>query len=42
MHIAVKIVAATITVAVLAAGGAAAWHIHTKQPVRSGSIALKQ
>lgn len=42
MHIAVKIVAATITVAALAAGGAAAWHIHTKQPVRSGSIALKQ
>ncbi|MES2581191.1 MAG: penicillin acylase family protein [Pseudomonadota bacterium] len=42
MHIAVKIAAATITVAILAAGGAAAWHIHTKQPVRSGSIALKQ
>jgi penicillin amidase len=42
MHIAVKIVAATITVAILAAGGATAWHIHTKQPVRSGSIALKQ
>ena len=42
MHIAVKIAAATITVAILSAGGAAAWHIHTKQPVRSGSIALKQ
>ena len=42
MHIAVKIVAATITVAVLAAGGAAAWHIHTKQPQRSGNVALRQ
>ena len=42
MHIAVKIAAATVTVAVLAVGGAAAWHIHTKQPVRSGTIALKQ
>ena len=42
MHIAVKIAAATVTVAVLAVGGAVAWHIHTKQPVRSGTIALKQ
>ncbi len=42
MHIAAKIVAATVTVAVLAVGGAAAWHIRTKQPVRSGTISLKQ
>lgn len=42
MHIAVKIVAAAITAAILAAGGAAAWHIHTKQPQRSGNVALRQ
>ena len=42
MHIAVKIAAATATAAILAVGGVAAWHIHTKQPVRSGSIALQQ
>ncbi|MEO7105307.1 MAG: penicillin acylase family protein [Rhodoferax sp.] len=37
-----KIVAATLTTAILAVAGAAAWHIHTKQPQRSGSVALKQ
>lgn len=42
MHIAVKFAAATVTAAIVAVGGAAAWHIHTKQPVRSGSIALQQ
>ncbi len=42
MHIAVKIVAATVTAAILAVGGAAAWHIHTKQPQRSGDVALRQ
>lgn len=42
MHIAVKIVATTVTAALVAVGGAAAWHIHTKQPVRSGSLVLKQ
>ncbi|MDO8286644.1 MAG: penicillin acylase family protein [Rhodoferax sp.] len=42
MHIAVKIVAATITAALVAVGGAAAWLIHTKQPVRSGTMALQQ
>lgn len=42
MHIAVKIVAATVTAAIVAVGGAAAWHIHTKQPQRSGNMALRQ
>ena len=42
MHIALKIAAATVTAAIVAVGGAAAWHIHTKQPVRSGHVALKQ
>ncbi|MES2947827.1 MAG: penicillin acylase family protein [Pseudomonadota bacterium] len=42
MHIALKIVAATVTAAIVVAGGAAAWHIHTKQPVRSGNVKLKQ
>ena len=42
MHTAVKIVAATVTAAIVAVGGAAAWHIHTKQPLRSGNVALKQ
>ncbi|MFZ3126679.1 MAG: penicillin acylase family protein [Rhodoferax sp.] len=42
MHIALKIVAATVTAAAIAAGGALAWHIHTKQPVRSGTVALQK
>ncbi|MEI8157772.1 MAG: penicillin acylase family protein [Burkholderiales bacterium] len=42
MHIAVKIVAATITTALIAVGGYATWHIRTKLPVREGSIQLKQ
>ncbi len=42
MHIAVKIVAAIVTTALVAVGGAAAWLIHTKQPVRSGTMALQQ
>jgi penicillin amidase len=42
MHIALKVISTlTITLAV-AAAGAAAWYIHTKQPVRSGSLQLKQ
>ncbi len=41
MHIALKWVAGVITAAALAAGGAAAWYIHTKQPVRSGEIGLQ-
>ncbi len=42
MHIAVKIVTATVTAAIVVAAGAAAWHIHTKQPQRSGNVALRQ
>jgi penicillin amidase len=42
MHIALKIVAATVAAALVAVGGAAAWHIRTKLPVREGSVALKQ
>jgi penicillin amidase len=42
MHIAMKIVAVTLTAALVAAGGAAAWHIRTKLPVREGSVTLKQ
>lgn len=42
MHIALKIVAATVTVALAAVGGTAAWHIHGKQPVRSGEMRLQQ
>ena len=42
MHIALKIGVATVIAALVAAGGAGAWFIHTKQPVRSGSVALKQ
>ena len=42
MHIAVKIVAATLTAALVAVGGYATWHIRTKLPVREGSIQLKQ
>lgn len=42
MHIAMKVAAATVIAAIVAMGGAAAWHLRTKQPVRSGSIALKQ
>ena len=42
MHIAVKIVAATVTAAILAVGGAAVWHVHTKQPQRSGNVTLRQ
>ncbi len=42
MHIAIKIVAATVTAALVAVGGATAWLIHTKQPVRSGTMTLQQ
>lgn len=42
MHIAIKIVAAIVTVALAAVGGTAAWHIHGKQPVRSGEMRLQQ
>ncbi|MBI2749695.1 MAG: penicillin acylase family protein [Burkholderiales bacterium] len=42
MHIALKIAAATITVALAVAGGTAAWHIRGKQPVRSGNVTVQQ
>ncbi len=42
MHIAVKIVAATVGAALIAAAGFATWHIRTKLPVREGTIALNQ
>ena len=42
MHIALKIITATVVTALLAAGGAASWYVHTKQPVRSGTVTLSQ
>ena len=42
MHIALKWLAGLVTTAALATGGTAAWYIHTKQPVRSGTIALQK
>jgi penicillin amidase len=42
MHIAVKIVAATVGAALIAAAGFATWHIRTKLPVREGAITLNQ
>ncbi len=42
MHIAVKIVTATVTAALLAVGGAVTWHVRSKLPVRQGSMSLKQ
>ena len=41
MHIALKWLAAVVTVSLVAAGGTAAWYIHTKQPVRSGTVDLR-
>ena len=40
MSIALKWLAAVVTVSLVAAGGTAAWYIHTKQPVRSGTFDL--
>ena len=42
MHKAVKIVAATVTAALIAVGGAVTWHVRSKLPVRQGTVALKQ
>jgi penicillin amidase len=42
MHIAVKIVVATLATALIAVGGYATWHVRTKLPVREGSLQLKQ
>ena len=41
MHIALKWLTGLVTTAALVAGGAAAWYIYTKQPTRSGLIALQ-
>ena len=41
MHIALKWLAGLVTASLLTAGGAAAWYIHTKQPVRSGVVDLE-
>ncbi|MBK7000258.1 MAG: penicillin acylase family protein [Rhodoferax sp.] len=40
MHLALKIAIATITTVLLSAAGAFSWYIHTKQPVRSGTVQL--
>ena len=42
MHIAIKVVAATLTATLVALGGTGAWYVHTKQPQRSGSVSLHQ
>lgn len=42
MHIALKIAAATIALALAGVVGTAAWHLHGKQPVRSGNVTLQQ
>ncbi len=42
MHPAIKIVATLATALVVIVGSAAAWLIHTKQPVRSGNVPLQQ
>lgn len=42
MHIALKIVSATLAATLIAAGGAAVWHIRSKLPVREGQLQLKQ
>lgn len=42
MHIGFKILSATLLAALMAAGGAGAWYVHTKQPVRSGVVGLNQ
>jgi len=41
MNLALKLLAALLTLVLLAAAGAAGWYIYTKQPQRSGSIALE-
>ena len=41
MHIAVKILAATVTTALIAVGGAATWHLHQKMPVRDGTVHMR-
>lgn len=40
MHLAIKVTAAIVSTIALAVGGTAAWYVHTKQPVRSGSVRL--
>ncbi|MBU4112856.1 MAG: penicillin acylase family protein, partial [Gammaproteobacteria bacterium] len=40
MKLALKIAALSLTVLIASAGGTAAWYLHTKQPQRSGDVAL--
>ncbi len=42
MHIAFKILAATVTTAALAVGAAATWHLYKKLPVREGTVQLQR
>ncbi len=42
MHVALKIATAAVVSAAVAAAGAGAWYIHTKQPVRSGTVKLQR
>ena len=41
MHIGFKILSTTLLAALIAVGGAGAWYVHTKQPVRSGAAGLR-
>ena len=41
MHIAVKILATTVTTALIAVGGATTWHLHQKMPVRDGTVHMR-
>ncbi|HPW85074.1 MAG TPA: penicillin acylase family protein [Rhodoferax sp.] len=38
MHIAIKAAAVSVAAAALAVAGGGAWYVHTKQPVRKGSV----
>lgn len=42
MHLALKIAIATLTAVLLGAAGVFSWYIHTKQPVRSGTVPLQK
>lgn len=41
MQLAIKVTTAIVTTVALLVGGPAAWYVHTKQPVRSGTLALQ-
>lgn len=42
MHLALKIAIATLTAVLLGAAGAFSWYIHTRQPVRTGTVQLQK